>query len=184
MPTVISSSISGMIFTFIFATQNGILNGILMAMGLDAPIQWLTSPDYVMSAVTVLAVWGGFGNYMLYFITGMNVISEDVYEAAKIDGANGVQTFFKITLPMLTPSTFFVFMMLTINSFKSFDLIYALTMGGPGTSTTLLANYIYNQTFVYWDYGKSAAASIILFIIVLGVTIVQFRGEKKFTDYL
>ena len=117
-------------------------------------------------------------------LAGLQDIPVQLYEAATLDGATGWQKFRKITLPMLTPSTFFVFMMLTINSFKSFDLIYALTMGGPGTSTTLLANYIYNQTFVYWDYGKSAAASIILFVIVLAVTIVQFRGEKKFTDYL
>lgn len=88
MPTVISTSISGMIFTFIFATGNGVLNAVLGLFGIK-PIGWLTDTSVVMAAVTILAVWGGFGNYMLYFTTGMTSISDDVYESAKIDGANG-----------------------------------------------------------------------------------------------
>ena len=124
------------------------------------------------------------GYYMLIYLAGLQDIPAQLYEAATLDGATGTQRFFKITLPMLTPSTFFVFIMLTINSFKSFDLIFALTEGGPGISTTLLANYIYDQTFKYWNYGNSAAASVVLFVIVLAITVIQFRGEKKFTDYL
>ncbi len=95
MPTVISTSISGMIFSFIFATQNGIANELLLSMGIiHEPIKWLTSQDWVMAAVTILAVWGGLGNYMLYFITGMTGVSEDVYESAKIDGATATADVF------------------------------------------------------------------------------------------
>ena len=162
----------------------GPINMALRAIGVSNPPGWFASTDWAIWGVIVVAIWKFMGYYMLIYLAGLQDIPVQLYEAATLDGATGWQKFRKITLPMLTPSTFFVFMMLTINSFKSFDLIYALTMGGPGTSTTLLANYIYNQTFVYWDYGKSAAASIILFVIVLAVTIVQFRGEKKFTDYL
>ena len=124
------------------------------------------------------------GYYMLIYLAGLQDIPAQLYEASTLDGATAWQRFTRITLPMLTPSTFFVVIMLTINSFKSFDLIFALTEGGPGISTTLLANYIYDQTFKYWNYGSSAAASVILFVLVLAVTVIQFRGEKKFTDYL
>ena len=102
----------------------------------------------------------------------------------KIYGATGWQHFWRITFPMLTPSHFFVFMMLTINSFKTFDLIFALTGGGPGTSTTLLSQYIYNKSFTSWDYGAASSASIILFVIVAAITVIQFRVEKKFNDFM
>ena len=96
----------------------------------------------------------------------------------------GWQHFWRITFPMLTPSHFFVFMMLTINSFKTFDLIFALTGGGPGTSTTLLSQYIYNKSFTSWDYGAASSASIILFVIMAAITVIQFRVEKKFNDFM
>lgn len=124
MPTVISTSISGMIFAFIFATQNGIANEMLLSAHLiDSPIKWLTSKEWVMVAVTVLAVWGGLGNYMLYFTTGMNSVAEDVYESAKIDGAGAVQTFFYITLPMLAPVLKVVLMLAITSAFKDYEAI-------------------------------------------------------------
>lgn len=96
MPTIISSSISGMIFAFVFATKNGIINETLLNFGvIDSPIKWLTSTSWVMVAITIMAIWGGLGNYMLYFTTGMNSIPEDVYESAKIDGANAARHFLK-----------------------------------------------------------------------------------------
>lgn len=183
-PYVASMIAVGAVWKQLFEAKNGPINHMLMSMGIDTPPGWFASTDWAIWGVIIVSIWKFMGYYMLIYLAGLQDIPAQLYEAATLDGATGWQRFRKITLPMLTPSTFFVFIMLTINSFKSFDLIYALTQGGPGTSTTLLANYIYNQTFVYWDYGKSAAASIILFIIVLAVTIVQFRGEKKFTDYL
>lgn len=183
-PYVASMIAVGAVWKQLFEAKNGPINHMLMSIGIDNPPGWFASTDWAIWGVIIVSIWKFMGYYMLIYLAGLQDIPVQLYEAATLDGATGWQRFRKITLPMLTPSTFFVFIMLTINSFKSFDLIYALTQGGPGTSTTLLANYIYNQTFVYWDYGKSAAASIILFIIVLAVTIVQFRGEKKFTDYL
>ena len=183
-PYVASMIAIGAVWKQLFESNYGPINMALRALGVDNPPGWFASTDWAIWGVIIVAIWKFMGYYMLIYLAGLQDIPAQLYEAATLDGATGWQKFRKITLPMLTPSTFFVFMMLAINSFKSFDLIYALTQGGPGTSTTLLANYIYNQTFVYWDYGKSAAASIILFVIVLAVTIVQFRGEKKFTDYL
>ena len=183
-PYVASMIAVGAVWKQLFESNNGPINHLLRTIGISNPPGWFASTDWAIYGVIIVSIWKFMGYYMLIYLAGLQDIPVQLYEAATLDGATGWQRFTKITLPMLTPSTFFVFIMLTINSFKSFDLIYALTQGGPGTSTTLLSNYIYNQTFVYWDYGKSSAASIILFVIVLAVTIIQFRGEKKFTDYL
>ena len=121
---------------------------------------------------------------MIIYLAALQDVPPELQEAAMIDGATGFQRFRRITFPMLTPSHFFVLMMLIINSFKTFDLIFCLTEGGPGTATTLLSMYIYNKSFLSWDYGVASAAAMILFLIVGGVTIIQFKIEKRFTDYM
>ena len=183
-PYVASMIAIGAVWKQLFEQSYGPINQLLRAIGISNPPGWFASTDWAIWGVIIVSIWKFMGYYMLIYLAGLQDIPAQLYEAATLDGATGPQRFFKITLPMLTPSTFFVFIMLTINSFKSFDLIFALTEGGPGISTTLLANYIYDQTFKYWNYGSSAAASVVLFVIVLAVTVVQFRGEKKFTDYL
>ena len=183
-PYVASMIAIGAVWKQLFEQSYGPINQLLRAIGISNPAGWFASTDWAIWGVIIVSIWKFMGYYMLIYLAGLQDIPAQLYEAATLDGATGPQRFFKITLPMLTPSTFFVFIMLTINSFKSFDLIFALTEGGPGISTTLLANYIYDQTFKYWNYGSSAAASVVLFVIVLAVTVVQFRGEKKFTDYL
>ncbi len=183
-PYVASMIAIGAVWKQLFEQNYGPINSFLRMIGIDNPPGWFASTDWAIWGVIIVSIWKFMGYYMLIYLAGLQDIPAQLYEASTLDGATAWQRFTKITLPMLTPSTFFVVIMLTINSFKSFDLIFALTEGGPGISTTLLANYIYDQTFKYWNYGSSAAASVILFIIVLAVTIVQFRGEKKFTDYL
>lgn len=189
LPTVISSSIAGMIFTFIFATKNGILNAILENLNLiNSPIKWLTSQNVVMVAVTILAVWGGFGNYMLYFVTGMTGISEDVYESAKIDGANGVQTFFKITLPMLAPVMKVILMLAITGAFKDYEAIMVLTGGGPGNRSNVMFLYIYNLIFPTTggsgtpQIGYGALLSVAAAIIVGIVTGIYLIISKKLDD--
>lgn len=124
------------------------------------------------------------GYFMIIYLAALQDIPYSLYEAAEIDGATKWQQFRRITFPMLTPSHFFVLMMLIINSFKVFDLIFMLTEGGPGTATQLLSMYIYNKSFISWDYGVASAAAMILFLIVGGITLVQFRVEKKFNDFM
>ena len=121
---------------------------------------------------------------MIVYLAALQYIPESLYEAAKIDGANSLQRFKSITIPMLTPSTFFVVMMLTINSFKVFDLVYLMTQGGPGNASTMMSQYIYNQAFISWSYGRSSAAAMILFLIVAALTALQFRLEKKWVSYM
>ncbi len=189
MPTIISTSISGMIFAFIFATKNGIANSILMDMGvIDSPIKWLMSRDWVMVTVTIMAIWGGLGNYMLYFTTGMNGLSEDVYESAKIDGANGVQTFFRITLPMLSPVLKVVLMLAITSAFKDYEAIMVLSKGGPGNRSMVMFLYIYNLIFGATDstiqaqIGYGALLSIMAALIVGTVTIIYNIVAKKLDD--
>ena len=189
MPTIISTSIAGMIFGFIFATKNGILNSLLQNMHMiDSPIKWLNSPSVVMVAVTILAIWGGFGNYMLYFITGMTGISEDVYESAKIDGATGVQTFFRITLPMLAPVLKVVLMLAITGAFKDYEAIMVLTNGGPGNRSMVMFLYIYNIIFgsagstSQPQIGYGALLSVVAAVIVGIVTGVYLFVSKKLDD--
>ena len=124
------------------------------------------------------------GYFMIIYLAALQDIPTSLYEASSIDGATKWQQFRYITLPMLTPSHFFVLMMLIINSFKTFDLIFALSEGGPGTATTLLSLYIYNEAFISWNYGGVSAAAVVLFLIVGTITVIQFRMEKKFNDFM
>ena len=105
--------------------------------------------------------------------------SQDLYEAASIDGATGFKKFRYITIPMLTPTTFFVVIMMTIQCFKVFDLVYVMTGGGPGNSTKTLVNYIYEKAFTSWELGPASAGAIVLFAVVLVITLIQFRGERN-----
>jgi multiple sugar transport system permease protein len=116
---------------------------------------------------------------MVIYLAGLQGINRDLYEAASIDGAGAWQRFMYVTLPQLGPTTLFVTVMLTIQSFKVFDQIYLLTQGGPGTSTLVLVYHIYNQAFLSWDLGYSSMIALVLFFLVLVVTIVQFKRQRE-----
>ena len=149
-----------------------------------APPKWCASTDWAMTVIIIVSVWKYMGYYMVVYLAALQGISQDLYEAASIDGATGFKKFRYITIPMLTPTTFFVIIMMTIQCFKVFDLIYVMTGGGPGRSTNVLVNHIYNAAFVDFKFGYASAGALVLFAIVLVVTLVQFQGEKKFTDYV
>jgi len=134
-----------------------------------------------------MSVWAGFGNYMLYFVTGMTSISEDVYESSRIDGANGIQTFFYITLPMLAPVLKVVLMLAITGAFKDYEAIMVLTNGGPGSSTNVMFLYIYNLIFgtgsnAARQIGYGALLSLVAAVIVGAVTIVYNIVAKKLDD--
>lgn len=185
-PYVASIVAVGAVWKAMFMKSGGVVNVILGALGVPEGSLpgWLGSTKWALAGVIIVSIWKNMGYFMVIYLAALQDIPVTLYEAAEIDGASKMQQFKRITFPMLTPSHFFVFMMLTINSFKTFDLIFALTEGGPGTATTLLSMYIYNQSFLYWNYGVASAAAMILFLIVGAVTIIQFRVEKKFTDFM
>lgn len=179
-PYVASLVAVAAVWNMIFSPTNGPINEILRLLGVLDPPRWAADSDWAMITVIFFSVWKQMGYYMVIFLAGLQGISSELYEAAELDGANRWGKFWNVTLPQLRPVTFFVLMILTINSFKVYDIVYMITQGGPGTSTLVLVYEIYNTAFRNWNLGYSSAISMLLFVVVLVVTVVQFRGEKNF----
>lgn len=183
-PYVASLIAAVVVWNMLFHPDMGPVNSILHTLGIANPPRWAASTTAAMPTVILFSVWRYMGYYMIMYLAALQGVPNELYEAADLDGATGWQRFWRITLPMLTPTTFFVCIMLTIQCFKVFDIVYAMTGGGPGRSTTVLVSYIYNQAFKEFDFGYASAMSVVLFVVVLVVTIVQFRAEKKWVSYL
>lgn len=179
----VSSMVSiAVVWKLLFMKDFGPINATLRLLGVDNPPGWIASTDWALAAVVIVYVWKFMGYYMIVYLAALQDIPVELREAAAIDGASNFQFFWRCTLPLLRPATFFVVMMLMVNSFKSFDLIFALTEGGPGTATTLLSNFIYNKAFISFDYGQTSAASFVLFLIIAVMTVFQLRIEKKLSQ--
>ncbi|MDO5415703.1 MAG: sugar ABC transporter permease [Lachnospiraceae bacterium] len=180
-PYIASTVAVGAVWNMLFQPDFGPVNEFLKFIGIANPPRWVVSTDWAMVAVAVVTVWKYMGYYMIVYLAALQGISSSLYEAASIDGANGWQKLRYITVPMLTPTTFFVLIMLTIQCFKVFDLVYVMTGGGPGNATKTIVNYIYEKAFTSWEFGPASAGAIILFAVVLVITIIQFQGEKKWS---
>lgn len=178
-PYITSLVAVAVVWNMLFHPDMGPINQFLRFIGIDNPPGWTASSTWAMPAIIIVSVWRGMGYYMVLYLAGLQGIPKELYEAADIDGANGWNKFKNVTLPMLRPTTFFVMIMLTISSFKVFDLIQVMTDGGPGRATNVLVYKIYNEAFVKFNFGYASAIALVLFVIVLGITIVQFRLEKK-----
>ncbi len=183
-PYVASLVAVASVWNMLFSPANGPVNMLLAKLGVAAASlpKWAADKDYAMLTVILFSVWKSMGYYMVIYLAGLQGISGDLYEAASIDGANTWQKFKNITWAMLRPTTFFVFVILTINCFKVYDQIYMITQGGPGTSTLVLVYHIYETAFKSWDLGYASAISMVLFLLVLAVTVIQFRGEKNYAN--
>ena len=181
-PYVASVVAVAAVWQMLFQKDMGLINEVLKFFGVVDLPGWFASTKWALPGVIIVNIWKNMGYYMIIYLSALQDVPTSLIEAGMIDGATAWQRFWKIKWPLLGNATFFVVMMLTINSFKSFDLIYVLTEGGPGTATTLLSQYIYNQSFVSWDYGRASAAAMVLFAVVAVITLVQFRLEKKFTN--
>lgn len=181
-PQLTSSVAFGIIFMALFR-GDGPINGVLQILGVANPPQWLTSTEWSMTTITIVSIIKNFGYYMVLFIAGLQGIPEDLYEAASLDGANSWQKFKKITLPMLSPTTFLCSIMCLINSFKVFDLVNIMTDGGPDRSSNVLVYRIYQEAFRNYDFGYASAYAVVLFLIVFVITMFQFRGQKKWVNY-
>ncbi|MEG0579299.1 MAG: sugar ABC transporter permease, partial [Niameybacter sp.] len=183
-PYVASIVAVGVVWNMLFQKDFGPINEFLRFIGFQNVPGWTASVQWALPAVIIVNIWKSMGYFMVIYLAALQGIPPQLYEAASIDGATGWAKFRYVTIPMLTPTTFFVVMMLTINCFKVFDLIYVMTEGGPGRSTMLLVNHIYNKAFISWDYGSASAISMVLFIVVSTITIIQFRLEKKWVSYM
>lgn len=178
LPVVTSWVAVSLVWKWLFNPKFGLINYFIEMIGLSGP-SWLNDPKTAMIAIIITSVWKDIGFIMVLYLGGLQNISTSLYEAAGIDGASKFQQFWKITLPMLKPTTFFVSMISLINSFQVFDQVNIMTEGGPGDSTTVLVQNIYNSAFKYSKMGYAAAMSWVLFLIILVVSLVQMWGERK-----
>ncbi|MFV2114696.1 carbohydrate ABC transporter permease [Micromonospora sp. LOL_025] len=178
-PYITSIVAIAVVWNQLFSPEYGPINALLRAVGVGDPPGWTTSGDWSMPAVIIVGTWRYMGYYMLLFLAGLQTIPAQLYEAAQIDGANSWQRFVHVTVPGLRHTTFFVTVMLTIESFKVFDLILVMTEGGPGQSTLVLSHYIYQKGFVENQFGYASAVSIVLFAICFGITIIQFMINRR-----
>ncbi|WP_244236542.1 carbohydrate ABC transporter permease [Micromonospora violae] len=178
-PYITSIVAIAVVWNQLFSPEYGPINALLGAVGVDNPPGWTASATWSMPAVIIVGTWRYMGYYMLLFLAGLQTIPAQLYEAAETDGASPWQRFVHVTLPGLRHTTFFVTVLLTIESFKVFDLILVMTGGGPGQSTLVLSQYIYQKGFEENQFGYASAVSIVLFAICFGITVIQFMVNKR-----
>lgn len=178
LPMAIASSSAAMIFQIMLHPAVGIVNKLL-----NLDINWLNDPKTALWCVAILTAWLNSGINFLYFSAGLGNIDETIYERASVDGASGIQQFFSLTLPGLSPIMFYTLVVNIIQAFQSFGQIKILTEGGPNESTNVIVYSIYRDAFFNYRFGSAAAQSVILFLIVMAITLIMFRMEKKGVKY-
>ncbi|MFX3635391.1 MAG: carbohydrate ABC transporter permease [Candidatus Pristimantibacillus sp.] len=182
MPLAMSVSTSAVIWVILFHPTLGIFNYILTQLGI-APVQWLTNPSTALLSVSLMTIWMQSGFNYIIILSGMQSISDDMVESAKIDGAGPVRAFMQIVLPLLSPTLFFLAVISIIGSFQSFGQIHLLTKGGPAGSTEVFVYTIYKEAFINYQYGTGSALALVLFAIILILTIIQFVFVEKKVHY-
>lgn len=174
IPQVTATVAIALVWLWIYNPGNGLLNTLLSFLGIEGPA-WLSSTSWAMPSVILVGVWQGIGMKMLIYLAALQSLPKELYEAASVDGASKVRQFFSITLPLLKPATFFVLITSMISAFQSFDQIYILTDGGPGNSTTMMTFEIYKSAFREFRIGYASAQSLVLFVLLMGFTLVNRR---------
>lgn len=184
IPTITMAAAVAMIWRWIYNGDYGILNYILGIFGIRA-VNWLTNPNTVLIAVSIVAVWMNVGYNMIILLAGIQGISKTYYEAAAIDGAGGIQQFWKITLPLVTPTLFFVLITTLISTFQTFDVVYMMidNRNLALESAQSIVVYFYRNAFVFSKKGYASAIAILLFIIIMIVTLIQMKLQKKWVNY-
>jgi multiple sugar transport system permease protein/alpha-1,4-digalacturonate transport system permease protein len=182
LPYVTSLVAVAVVWNMLFNPTSGPVNQFLQFLGVTDPPGWTSSTAWAMPAVIVASVWRDMGYYMVLFLAGLQTIPTELYEAARVDGANAWQRFWNITLPGLRPTTFFVLIMCTVASFKVFDLIVVMTDGGPGRATKVLSQLIYEEGIREGRFGLASAISLVLFVLVAGFTVIQFLLQRRRED--
>jgi multiple sugar transport system permease protein len=182
LPVVSSTVAVALVWSWIYAKDFGLLNFMLRQVGVE-PVSWLSSTTWAMPAVIMMAVWGNLGAGIIIFLAGLQAIPESYYEAAAIDGANRINKFFRITLPLITPSLFFYFIITMISAFQAFEAIYVMTRGGPVNSTTTMVYYIYRNGFRNFKMGYASSQAIVLFLVIMVLTLIYWRLQDRWVMY-
>ena len=182
LPVVSSSVAISLVWRWLFNTDAGLVNALVTELG-GAKIPWLIDPHTALWAVIVVSVWQGLGYDIVLFIAGLQAIPREYTEAAQIDGANAWGVFRFVTWPLLTPTTFFILVVSVIGSFQVFAIVNVMTGGGPALGTDVLVNLLYRRAFVYFDIGRASALAVVLLVILLVLTFVQFRVAGRRVHY-
>jgi multiple sugar transport system permease protein len=182
LPVVSSWVAVALLWMWIFNPRFGMINYGLELLGITGPT-WLFDPNWAMPAIIITSVWKDTGFVMVMFLAGLQAIPATYYEAASIDGANSRERFFRITLPLLSPTTFFAIVISLINSFQLFDQVWVMTGGGPAGATSVLVEQIVNNAFRYSRMGYASALSWVLFALVFVITVFQLRIQQKWVTY-
>lgn len=182
IPCIVSFVSIAMVWQWLYNDDYGLFNGILNGLGLPS-IPWLSSPDWAMPSVIIMSVWKGLGFNAVILMAGIQGISTSMYEAADIDGANTVQKFFRITLPMIKPTMMFVLINGMIGALQAFDQIYIMTKGGPSGATEVVSYLIFQNAFNYFKQGYASAMAYVLFIIIFVATLVQLKVSEANKDF-
>jgi multiple sugar transport system permease protein len=178
LPFVTTLVAVAIVWRYLYHPQYGLLNYALAQVGIS-PVDWLGDPRWAMPAIILMAVWKNFGYNMLIFVAGLQNIPEELYEAARLDGASALRQFRHVTLPMLGPTLLFVGVITMIGYFQLFAEPYVMTQGGPLRSTTSLVLFMYEEGFRWWRMGFAAAIAFVLFLIILAATLIQFRLQRE-----
>ena len=160
----------------------GPVNEFFRSIGIANPPGWLADFKWSLPSIMIIYVWQQVGYYSIVFLAGLKGLPEDVYEAAKVDGASSIRQFFSLTVPLISPTTFFLTIMGIIGSFKVFDQISVLTQGGPGSSSSVMAYYVYRTAFDYFEMVYANTLAWALFVLVFIVTLVQWKMQAKFSN--
>lgn len=182
LPVVTSWVVVALVWKWLLNPNDGLVNTLLGAAGLPQP-GWWTDPEWALPAVILSSAWKDLGFVMVIMLAGLQTIPQDVIEAAWVDGANAWQRFWRVTLPLLSPSTFFVVVISLINGFQVFDQVYVMTGGGPAGSSQVVVGQIYDLTFRYGRAGEASALSWLLFAVILAITVIQVRGQRRWVHY-
>jgi len=182
IPVITSWVAVAIVWRWLLNGQSGLVNYFLSFFGVQGPI-WLQDFTWAMPAIIAVSIWKDIGYVTIILLAGLQEISDDYYEAAIIDGASGIGKFFNITLPLLTPSLFFVIVISLINGFQLFDQVMVMTRGGPAGATATLVQQIYENAFQNYKMGFASAQSWILFLIIFAVTLIQQSLQKRWVTY-
>lgn len=177
----ISNIVAVSIVWVVMLSSSGPITMLIISLGIENPPKWLGNTATALPSIIVMSVWLNLGYLIMIYTAALQLIPKDMYEAAEIDGANGLQQLFRITIPMLKPTTFFLLITTIINSFKVFGQVKIMTAGGPGNATSVLVYHIYTSAFTFYNMGYASAMSWVLFIILFTMTLIQMRGQKKWS---
>ena len=182
--TIRNSTIAAaLVWAWLFNSNFGLINAGLSLLGVTELPKWMGSTRWAMPAIIIVSIWQNLGYAMVLFLAGLQNIGKDVHDAAALDGATGWDRFWHITLPLLSPTTFFVLVISIIGSFQVFELVLVMTKAGPANATNTLVYYIYQNGFQFYQMGYASAAAMVLFLIVLAFTLVQYKLQRRWVHY-